>query len=86
MIKATDIPRMVRYPVLTMIRIYQKTLSFDHGPLSKLYPHGYCRFHPTCSEYGYCAIQKYGLIKGGLKTLWRILRCNPFSKGGVDQP
>ncbi len=70
--------------VLKVIRIYQKTLSFDYGWPKYLYPNGYCRFHPTCSEYGYQAIEKYGIIKGGVMTLGRILRCNPFSKGGND--
>jgi uncharacterized protein len=43
-----------------------------------------CRFYPTCSEYGIEAISKYGVFKGGTMTAWRILRCNPFSKGGYD--
>lgn len=75
---------MTRLVVLKMIRIYQKTLSFDHGLPSYLFPQGFCRFHPTCSEYAYQAIEKYGIMKGGLKALWRVMRCNPFSKGGND--
>lgn len=67
-----------------MIRIYQNTLSFDHGPLKHMFPGGYCRFHPTCSQYGYEAVEKYGVFKGGSKAIWRVLRCNPFSKGGND--
>ena len=43
-----------------------------------------CRFVPSCSEYGYQAIEKYGIIRGGAMTVWRVLRCNPFSKGGYD--
>jgi putative membrane protein insertion efficiency factor len=43
-----------------------------------------CKFIPTCSEYGIEAIEKYGALKGGLLSIWRILRCNPFSKGGYD--
>ena len=70
--------------VLKLIRLYQKTLSFDHGLLKIFFPHGYCRFYPTCSEYGYQAVEKYGIIKGGIMALWRILRCNPFAKGGHD--
>lgn len=84
--KLRDLPTLAKYPVLQAIRVYQKTLSFDHGPLRKLYPEGFCRFHPSCSEYGYKAIERHGLLKGGVKTLWRILRCNPWSQGGVDQP
>jgi putative membrane protein insertion efficiency factor len=70
--------------VVKLIRIYQKTLSFDHGPLKIYYPHGFCRFSPTCSDYGAEAITKYGLIKGGLMAGWRVLRCNPWNKGGHD--
>jgi len=69
---------------LFLIRLYQKTISFDHGWFKDVFPIGFCRFHPTCSQYGYEAIEKYGLIKGGLMTTWRILRCNPFSPGGND--
>ena len=70
--------------VVFLIRVYQKTLSFDHGPLKILFPHGFCRFTPTCSEYGSQAIAKYGVIRGGLMASWRILRCNPWNKGGHD--
>jgi len=74
-----------RLPLLWLIRLYQKTLSLDHGILSKyLAPYGFCKYHPTCSEYGYKAIERFGIIKGGIMALWRILRCNPFSKGGFD--
>jgi len=69
---------------LRLIRLYQKTLSFDHGWPSRLFPYGYCRFQPTCSEYTYQAVNKYGVVRGGLKGLWRIFRCNPFNKGGDD--
>ena len=43
-----------------------------------------CKFYPTCSEYTKQAIEKYGAFKGSLKGIYRILRCNPFSKGGYD--
>ena len=75
------IPRIIAFK---FIKIYQKTISFDHGPLKHLYPDGYCRYNPSCSMYTYQAIEKYGVIKGGLKGAWRILRCNPWSKGGND--
>ena len=58
------------------IRIYQKYLS----PLK----HTKCPYYPTCSQYGLEAIEKCGAFKGGLMAIWRILRCNPFSKGGYD--
>ncbi|MBT4547142.1 MAG: membrane protein insertion efficiency factor YidD [Candidatus Magasanikbacteria bacterium] len=75
-----------RLPFLWLIRLYQKTISPDHGWFKSRFPHGYCRFYPTCSEYSYQAIKKRGLIVGSLKTVWRILRCNPWNKGGVDLP
>ena len=43
-----------------------------------------CKYYPTCSEYTKQAIEKYGAFRGCLKGIWRILRCNPFSKGGYD--
>ena len=59
-----------------LIKGYQKIIS-------PLLPPS-CRFYPSCSEYGIEAIKKYGVFKGGIMTAWRILRCNPFSKGGYD--
>ena len=58
------------------IRVYQLTLS-------PILP-SRCRFHPSCSHYGMEAIGKYGTLKGTALTAWRVLRCNPFSKGGED--
>ncbi len=73
-----------RHLLVALIRIYQKTISFDHGFLKIFYPQGFCRFTPSCSEYGAQAITKYGAIRGGLLAAWRVLRCNPWSKGGYD--
>jgi len=70
--------------VIFFIKLYQKTLSPDHGVFKHRHPHGFCRFYPTCSDYSIQAIDKYGIIKGGVKSAWRILRCNPFNKGGND--
>ena len=60
--------------MLGAIRFYRKYLR--HAPC--------CRFYPTCSQYALEAIEKYGAIKGGYLALRRILRCNPFHKGGYD--
>ncbi|WP_434311864.1 membrane protein insertion efficiency factor YidD [Hominifimenecus sp. rT4P-3] len=62
---------------IACIRFYQRNLS----PL-KRYSH--CKYIPTCSQYAIEAIEKYGVLKGGALACWRILRCNPFSKGGID--
>ena len=43
-----------------------------------------CKYHPSCSQYASDALRKYGPLKGTAKAVWRILRCNPWSKGGVD--
>jgi len=43
-----------------------------------------CKFVPTCSEYAVEAVERFGIVRGGLMTLWRVLRCNPFARGGVD--
>ncbi len=73
-----------KYLAITIIRLYQKTLSLDHGPLKFLRPYGFCRFSPSCSEYAVQALEKYGLLRGGAKAAWRVLRCNPWNQGGYD--
>ncbi len=75
---------MIKKIFLKLIRLYQKTFSPDTGWFSYKHPYGFCRFHPHCSEYGHQAIEKYGVLKGGLFTIKRILKCNPFSRGGND--
>lgn len=59
-----------------LIKLYQKFIS-------PLFPPS-CRFNPSCSEYAIQAFTKYGFIKGTIKSVWRILRCNPFNDGGFD--
>ncbi len=78
--------RLPRTIVVLLIRGYQKTLSPDHGYFRRYYPGGYCRYQPTCSEYGAASVDKYGVVRGGLRSIWRILRCNPWSRGGLDLP
>lgn len=65
---------------------YQKTLSPDHGFMKILYPHGYCPFYPSCSEYCRQAILKDGVVLGIAKGGFRIARCHPWTGGGVDLP
>jgi putative membrane protein insertion efficiency factor len=72
---------LYRLPARTLIflvRIYQWTLSPIFGRQ--------CRFQPTCSHYMIGAVEKYGAVRGFLKGIWRILRCNPFCAGGYDPP
>lgn len=62
--------------LLAIIRFYRTSVS----PLTA----SHCKYIPTCSQYGIEAIERFGALKGTALTVWRILRCNPFSKGGYD--
>lgn len=64
--------------IIFPIRLYQKYISPAKKPC--------CKYYPTCSQYAVLAVRKYGPVRGSLKSAWRILRCNPFSRGGVDEP
>ena len=63
--------------LLMCIRFYREGISPQKGGPC-------CRYTPTCSQYAITAIERYGALKGGLMAAWRVLRCNPFSKGGYD--
>ncbi|MBN2090522.1 membrane protein insertion efficiency factor YidD [candidate division KSB1 bacterium] len=67
---------MVRILFIKLIKFYQIFISPFFPPA--------CRFYPTCSCYAIQAIEKYGVIKGFFLAIYRILRCNPFNKGGYD--
>ena len=62
--------------ILALIKFYQAAISPHLGKN--------CKYIPTCAQYGLEAIERFGVCKGMLLTIWRILRCNPFSKGGYD--
>lgn len=79
--KLTHLPRRVGQ---LLIIAYQHTLSPDHGPLSRFIRYRVCLYEPTCSEYSYHALGKYGLLKGSWMTLGRLLRCTPWNVGGHD--
>lgn len=80
--KIVKIPEKI---VLIMIRVYQKLFSFDHSFWARPDKIRVCVYYPSCSEYTYQAIERFGLIKGSFLGVWRILRCNPFSRGGIDE-
>lgn len=69
--------KILRKCEVKMIEFYQKYISPGLG--------NHCKFYPTCSEYAKQAIDKYGIIKGNILAIYRIIRCNPFSHGGVDK-
>jgi hypothetical protein len=52
--------------------------------LRPLVPPGRCKYHPSCSQYALDALRRYGLVRGSILAGWRLLRCNPWSRGGVD--
>ena len=68
--------KLMKKIFLKLIRFYQKNISAHTSPK--------CKYFPTCSQYTYEAIERFGAFKGFLMGIWRILRCNPFSKGGYD--
>lgn len=72
---------LLRFPgrgVIGVIRVYQWLISPMLGPR--------CRFDPTCSTYFVESVRKYGVIRGSLRGMWRIIRCNPWFPGGYDPP
>ena len=66
----------MKFVLLQCIRAYQRLLS-------PLFPPA-CRYQPTCSEYAFEAVERRGAFRGGMKALWRVLRCHPFARGGYD--
>ncbi len=62
--------------LIALIGVYRRYISPLKRPC--------CKYYPTCSEYAITAIEKHGAVKGSVLALWRILRCNPWSNGGVD--
>jgi len=65
----------MRNAVIAVVRFYQKWISPMMRPR--------CRFYPTCSEYTILAVRKFGVLRGLLKGLWRVLRCHPLNRGDV---
>jgi len=71
--------------MLNLIRFYQRYIGGTSGIFKQLWiSEKVCRFYPTCSQYTYEAVDRYGILKGGIMGLKRISRCHPLSKGGVD--
>ena len=73
-----------RYAGQGAIRIYQRTISPDHGFIARFLKYPVCRYHPTCSEFAHEALGRYGLVYGTYLAARRILRCTPWHKGGYD--
>ncbi|OQA53150.1 MAG: putative membrane protein insertion efficiency factor [candidate division WS2 bacterium ADurb.Bin280] len=75
---------MFRFLAIKAIKVYQRFIGGKTGILGYFYPDGVCRFTPSCSQYALEAIEKKGFLRGAAMGAWRILRCNPWSKGGSD--
>ncbi len=76
---------MIKTLLISILRKYQRYLSPDHSLWAKaMNKPPYCKHIPSCSDYAIEAIEKKWVIIGGAKWLWRVLRCNPWSKGGYD--
>lgn len=69
----TLVPRNV---VLVLLHAYRAVISPLYGEV--------CKYYPSCSAYGVGAVQRYGVLRGGVLTAWRIMRCNPWARGGFD--
>lgn len=69
---------MIKQTSLKIIKFYQKYISINLG--------NNCRFYPSCSKYTASSIERHGILMGGTKGIIRILKCNPFNKGGIDLP
>jgi uncharacterized protein len=82
MIKYFDL--LIARGLVKLIGFYQKTISPDHGVFSSKHPLGFCRFRPTCSEYAILALSKKGFLRAMPFILIRLLKCNPWNKGGYD--
>jgi hypothetical protein len=68
----------VRYPAIALVRLYRLVVS-------PFLPPGTCKYHPSCSQYALDALRQFGFVRGTILAGWRLLRCNPWSHGGVDR-
>lgn len=75
---------MLKAVLLALLRLYQKTLSLEHGALGKILPLRVCRFFPSCSEYMRESLERFGVLRGMYLGLRRLLRCHSLSPGGYD--
>ncbi len=73
---ARSVTRVPALALAGLIRLYQLVISPLTGPT--------CKYYPSCSHYGLTAVRRHGAVRGGTLAVWRVLRCNPWSNGGVD--
>ena len=68
----------MKYVAIAVVHAWQQTLG-------RLTPPGTCKYHPSCSQYALDAFREHGFVRGGILATWRLLRCNPWSHGGLDK-
>ncbi len=68
----------MRYLAITVVRAYRLVVS-------PFLPANTCKYHPSCSQYALDALREFGFLRGSVLACWRLLRCNPWSHGGVDR-
>jgi len=73
---ASTVKVFPRNILIAFILVWRRYISPLYGQV--------CRYYPSCSAYGLGAVQQFGVVKGGVLTAWRIIRCNPWSRGGID--
>jgi putative membrane protein insertion efficiency factor len=66
----------MRIAAVTALKLYRRSVGIAFA--------GRCKYHPSCSQYALDAVSHYGFLRGGALTAWRLVRCNPWSHGGVD--
>lgn len=66
----------MKYVGIALVQVYRRTVGRVLPPS--------CKYHPSCSQYALDALRRYGLVRGSILAGWRLLRCNPWSHGGVD--
>ena len=74
----TAVLLLPRNLVIALLRVYRAVVSPLYGDV--------CRYHPSCSHYALGAVQQSGVVVGSALAVWRVLRCNPWSRGGIDDP
>lgn len=74
----TPLVLLPRNALIALLTVYRRLVSPLYGDV--------CRYHPSCSRYALEAVQRSGVVRGAALAAWRVLRCNPWSRGGVDDP
>jgi hypothetical protein len=79
------VDKALRFVMSGAIAVYRVMVSPDHSALGRtLFPYGHCRYHPSCSSYAQEVLKKTNALRALTLIVWRVARCNPWSRGGFD--